>query len=1121
LGLDPNRKSFGASGDLPSIAASPRGKKDRRSPVGKAPPSLGRSFTQWTRGLLKSSSEPAAPCLPRGLGLERSRHAAPVLPPLAFSRHRYLTDCDAKGNVPVPLRCMTGHSKTVAAAGEDLMDSDVLALAGAMQEMEAMEEVDLSNNRMLTDTSLGPLLRQLCMEPLAKTVRKLMLANCTRAGVVAIGSLVKLVDSASMLVHLDLSHVAISTKLQLPLCTAIGYHPRLQTVSLAESGFREKSVCAQCMAALLDSGSVSTLDLSWNCFDDGVFSRLGERLVLNSTLRSLRLQNCSSSVRGVDPPVASLFEHLARDRTLRYLDVSMNHIDFRTALVIEDCLDGQPKLEDICLAHNPLGVPGIRSVLRLLSRPNSGLRRFDIDSCYKGDVVPEVKSWQEGCKVFNPTEPNGRYVLDLAGPGHRSVLRMVYKTLSRLGVAPDAAFGGVSYQLRSGRSARWSHPERAESVGLVQVPTEGVVTFNLKIEPALELMNRGFQESDLSGVVDRYYDSVRSRFSWIHSTAVFACWSGLDGQFTDQDAFLHAISKDFVLTVPNIDFMCQACQDCTSNVISKLFACLPTAEANRFFCHMMLATLTDILRTEQQMSNILDFNAANPSGKYKLDLDNCSAHAVAERLRLLDRWERIVDGRRGRIDVSQRHNRSHFRNESFQGRSLWPRFPSVADWPLPETSRLEVDYVTTQRPGPDAECIDEELWAQLMACLMESPCDPENKLKVLRSISHYVWLTCFHVRQLIGCFRNPDHRVDVIVMFFSRVIDMWNEKVFRVRLTPDEIRHVNERLGYATMFPYLQPENCRLALDMSYPDQRLVCNFLVRLEEKEKPGNIQEYEMHYVNGEVDRFEMGIPRSWVELDSLPIEGVFHCYYNCAPEDRRFEFRRKNAETASFCTMSIVENSVSWWASLNEAPVDVLYLLSWLVGKYTNMNKVFRALTGSTDPNKTFNLRQLEDFLTQTGCTKFHGPDQHSRIAAIFRYLDPGREGSVSKHEFKAMEKLWQEMDLCIREFMFFVCHVFGDDMEELWAALDEDSSGVLTLQEWLRACEHVGYYGPADIVFKFIDSDDDGAIQFQELGVLEAIMTNVGKKKSRASFGATPASQDMTRPLSPPKESPRP
>ncbi|CAK0840119.1 unnamed protein product, partial [Prorocentrum cordatum] len=353
--------------DLPSIAASPRGKKDRRSPVGKAPPSLGRSFTQWTRGLLKSSSEPAAPCLPRGLGLERSRHAKGVLEvssqlaslgylanaarvaeqtrasegcgAAAFdceTARRYLTDCDAKGNVPVPLRCMTGHSKTVAAAGEDLMDSDVLALAGAMQEMEAMEEVDLSNNRMLTDTSLGPLLRQLCMEPLAKTVRKLMLANCTRAGVVAIGSLVKLVDSASMLVHLDLSHVAISTKLQLPLCTAIGYHPRLQTVSLAESGFREKSVCAQCMAALLDSGSVSTLDLSWNCFDDGVFSRLGERLVLNSTLRSLRLQNCSSSVRGVDPPVASLFEHLARDRTLRYLDVSMNHIDFRTALVIED-----------------------------------------------------------------------------------------------------------------------------------------------------------------------------------------------------------------------------------------------------------------------------------------------------------------------------------------------------------------------------------------------------------------------------------------------------------------------------------------------------------------------------------------------------------------------------------------------------------------------------------------------------------------------------------------------------------------------------------------------------------------------------------------------------------------
>jgi Ca2+-binding EF-hand superfamily protein len=353
-------------------------------------------------------------------------------------------------------------------------------------------------------------------------------------------------------------------------------------------------------------------------------------------------------------------------------------------------------------------------------------------------------------------------------------------------------------------------------------------------------------------------------------------------------------------------------------------------------------------------------------------------------------------------------------------------------------------------------------------------------------------------------------------MFFSRIIDMHNEKVFRVRLSPDEIRRVNERVGYATMFPYLQPENCRFALDMAYPDQRLVCSFLVRLEEKEKPGNIQEYEMHYVDGQVDRLEMGIPRSWAEIDSLPSEGVFQCFYNCAPDDRRFEYRRKFAESATFCTMNVVESNVSWWASLKEAPVDVLELLSWLVGKFPNMNKVFRALTGSSDPDKTFNLRQLEDFLAQQGCKKFDGPDQHSRIAAVFRYLDPGREGTVSKHEFKAMEKLWKEMDLCIREFTFFVCHVFGEDFEELWLALDEDSSGTLTLEEWLSACEHVGYFGPADIVFKFIDSDDDGVIQFEELGVLETAMNTVTKRKSRASFGGPSQlpPQDMTRPLSP-------
>ena len=45
------------------------------------------------------------------------------------------------------------------------------------------------------------------------------------------------------------------------------------------------------------------------------------------------------------------------------LDISLNKIDFRAALVIEDALENRKSLTELDISHNPLGFLGMRNML--------------------------------------------------------------------------------------------------------------------------------------------------------------------------------------------------------------------------------------------------------------------------------------------------------------------------------------------------------------------------------------------------------------------------------------------------------------------------------------------------------------------------------------------------------------------------------------------------------------------------------------------------------------------------------------------------------------------------------------------------------------------------------------
>lgn len=325
-----------------------------------------------------------------------------------------------------------------------------------------------------------------------------------------------------------------------------------------------------------------------------------------------------------------------------------------------------------------------------------------------------------------------------------------------------------------------------------------------------------------------------------------------------------------------------------------------------------------------------------------------------------------------------------------------------------------------------------------------------------------------------------EQRADVFVLFFSRIVDMYNSKLFRVRIGRDEIARLHDRIGYATCFPFYQPENGHFDLDLNYHDQRICLKILVGLNRKEKSGNIYEIEYYEANGTYNPLNLGIPNSWDT--SPPVGGKVSLTYNCAPEYRKFDARKVYAETYGYFNYDIGPDDVMWWTGLKEVHSDIIDFLEFLIGNFNSVQEAFTAFDGEGG-NDQINFKEFKKGILDYNCKKYDGPEQDKRIRNVFLYLDPGKEGAISRKEWDLLNQLWNEFHLSIYEFVQFLVRTFGPDLNESWKRLDDDGGGTISEAEWMQAVENLGFFGPANVIFALLDSSDDGDIErteFQKL-----------------------------------------
>lgn len=1001
----------------------------------------------------------------------------------------YVRACEKNCVLPNLLPFCTGDSEKLNAAGQGLSDHNLNSIVEMFVNVAAIDEVDLDANASLTERSLVPFIKQLMGKCAKSRLERFSLSHCLRN---ATGpGIQEVVDNLTSLIStgvhklqkLDLSGIPIGLKSHLPLCEAIAGHLELHTVALADVGLGKNPQVLLCLNELMNSGSITELDIGWNSFTKQMFEHLGKRFIGSGIIRKLNVSNCAKAATHGNNPVEYFLECLAHVKGLTDLDISFNRIDFRGALVLEAAMEKNVHIEYLNISHNPLHTLGFRSLLRLLARETSGLMHFNCENCWAGALTQAA---EEGFQVFSATNPGGRYVLNLTRPYHRALLTTLYKTCERFNMEPYQAFA---------RAATLSPPSfihaSKNSEGVWIVPTEGSVDITFSVESYMEKALQGVPDGDFALFLERHYAAMRVTPDRRKTVPLFAQWKEIDGLQVDQLTMLDAMSKDFLFNYSQFVQMCRS-RAIIGDIVWRILPCVTGGTTSRYLGMLHMPSIGEYLKLMRRSVRLLHFNIDNPTGHYNLDLSNCCDFAIAERLMLLDRWECSVARRKDLEDVSQRGVRCQVRNELYQGKQLFG-VACIAEFNMPEYGSLEFDYISSKRPPKDALPIGQDTWDEVLLALQHSVCSTLDQIEAVTMISHYFFFTALQMRELTGIFKETAIRCEFLVRLFLRLTDMHNEKIFRARFEdPVEFARVQNRLGHATFFPFIQPEQSVFELDFGIYDQRLAAHFLLTITAKEARDNLREYNYTHADGTVDHFVSGIPRTWDFFDRIPKEGVFRAKYNSAPEDRDFGERCRLLQKYGFWAPP-ADADVMWWSSISECPLDVVEFVEFLFTKYKGIWKAFKIIDGP-DGNGQITLREFEEGIEEMKCTKFNGKNKSERITNVFRYLDPSGEGQVSEGEWGVLDQLLSEIKLSIKEFVDFCERTFGEDLMYAWHALDADKSGEIDEDEWKQACQECGFFGLTEPIFNFLDLDDEGTVSPEEFALLEVFQTKKKRKK---------------------------
>jgi Ca2+-binding EF-hand superfamily protein len=644
---------------------------------------------------------------------------------------------------------------------------------------------------------------------------------------------------------------------------------------------------------------------------------------------------------------------------------------------------------------------------------------------------------------------------------------------------------------------KFTHAKK-DSAGVWDVPKEGRLAFIFSLEAGFEAACADIELFDFTSFLKRYLAIMKISPSFRKLVPLMAHFKNAEAiHDEEQYLILDALGRDLTFTYPQMKQLCNT-RMTEIDVLSRMLPCLAGGPGEFYLTMSLLPCAVDYIALVRRQPKFLGFNAQNPTGRYNLDLSNNCDYEVAQQLLLLDRWEAQIAQKLKHRDISQRGDGSRIRNETYNGSSI--DVQALLEWKLPESGKFDFDYSSSKCPPKGAKTLDAIAYARILVGLQLSQAAWPDQVNALRMVSHLMWVDCLQVRELLGLYRTEAVRSNLFVTLFSRITDLYNEKLVRVRFeTRKSLAEIRHRLGYVSFFPFIQLEQTYFELDFAKHDQRMVANVIFQICAKESWLNISKPMWTHKDGTKDPLIMGIPRSWETPEKMPVEGIFQGTYNCAPQDRNFKERKRLFQMHLSGSMPEEESSVRWWAVPTETPLDVLMYLEFLVAKFPSLQAAFKYVDRICNEDGNISSREFEESIKKMNCRKFDGAEKKQRILAIFRYLDPSGEGQVSASEFQILDLLFQEVQLSIKEFVQFLDRTYGPELEEAWKALDVDGSGDIDATEWKDILMGVGFFGNSRAIFSFMDKDDGGSISLEEFSTLSEFKRRLTPEERRRNL----------------------
>lgn len=573
----------------------------------------------------------------------------------------------------------------------------------------------------------------------------------------------------------------------------------LETLSLSKN----RLTCGQAIGDALEAnGALRELDVSWNALDASACAHIARGLKRNEKLEYLSL-----AWNGIgDEGGKYIGDSLRTNRSIIELDMSRCRLGCDACMVISEGLRTNDSLTTLRLDHNACGEDGGRHLMHMLLA-NDCITTLTLEGSSFVDAQPLKKKTTPSKKsvaMFNPQNPDGRHSLNLDDSGDRAIASQLWhQDRENPGSMKSARMLSASKREKEAVDVL----EKFRSDGLDGISLGGGVLEIQFVTSSARSARRPvvIDTEDFENILRQLRNNRLSDFERLSRLRMFC-----------RSYYFHAehaakLLETFILEG---DDRLQAASAC--------FARLLDAEN----AEMMFKSRSEFDRLAKMIGSYRHFRAANPTGRYALNLAVPIDRTIASTMMDIATFE----GRR-----------RTWRNASFnrvRSSDLMPSgVPERIMRRMPAVGMLEFDYTSNIRVPENASIMgDGDLHEFLHTRGVLSTRTDEwtaeesvSALHSLREASVHVNISSIQYARVFTAFPQGADRVEASVILFNRVVDSANIPALVVhQMSCFEQCVFGARLGWRNVLgESLQAFTVHYRLDLNCQEQASVAKHLV------------------------------------------------------------------------------------------------------------------------------------------------------------------------------------------------------------------------------------------------------------------------------------------------------